>query len=143
MLNRTMVQDRLDQIRASVNRLARLADMSREEFLSDPDAFAVAEHHLRRSLEDVLDIGRHIVSKKGLGKPEDYSEVITLLGQHGVLPTEFTRQIRGIAGYRNRLVHLYAEVTPSEIYDLITNRLEDLGEFSRLIMAYLDAETTK
>lgn len=46
MLNRTMIQDRLDQIRASVNRLARLAGMSREEFLSDPDAFAVAEHHL-------------------------------------------------------------------------------------------------
>ena len=142
MLNRTMIQDRLDQIRASVNRLARLVGMSREEFLNDPDSFAVAEHHLRRALEALLDIGRHIVSKKGLGKPEDYSEVVTLLGQHSVLPIDFTKRIRGIAGYRNRLVHLYAEITPGEIYDLITTRLGDLGEFSRLILVYLDSNPT-
>jgi len=136
-----MIQDRLDQIRTSVNRLSRLSAMTREAFLADPDAFALAEHHLRRSLEAALDIGRHIVAKKGLGKPEDYSEVLSLLGQHGVLPFEFASQIRGMASYRNRLVHLYAQVTPSEIYDLTSTRLGDLSEYSRLILAYLDSDT--
>ncbi len=46
------------------------------------DNFAIAEHHLRRALEAVLDIGRHIVAKKGLGRPEDYRGIFELLG-HG------------------------------------------------------------
>lgn len=138
MLNKNMLNDRLDQIRVSVNRLSRLAKLTREEFIADSDAFAVAEHHLRRGLEAVLDIGRHIIAKKGLGKPEDYSGVLTLLGRHGVIPDSFATRIRGIAGYRNRLVHLYAEVTPAEIYDLINTRLDDFAEFSRLILDYLD-----
>ncbi len=137
MLNIVMIHDRLDQIRTSVNRLSRLAKMPREDFLRDPDAFAVAEHHLRRSLEAMLDIGQHLVAKKGLGKPEDYSGVLTLLGRHDILPDACVQRIRGVAGYRNRLV----EVTPSEIYDLITTRLVDLVEFSRLILSYLDTES--
>ncbi|WP_373995605.1 MULTISPECIES: HepT-like ribonuclease domain-containing protein [unclassified Neomoorella] len=45
--------------------------------------------HLRRALEALLDIGRHIIAKKGLGRPEDYKSIIILLGKkrcdpHGI-----------------------------------------------------------
>ena len=86
-------------------------------------------HHLRWTLECLLDIGRHILAKSGLGKPENYTEIIVELGTSGVIPAEFAAEIRGMAGYRNRLVHGYSEITPEEIHSLLTSRLGDFHEY--------------
>ncbi|QGP91525.1 hypothetical protein MGLY_08600 [Neomoorella glycerini] len=114
--------------------------LTKEEFIANNDNFAIAEHHLRRALEALLDIGRHIIAKKGLGRPEDYKSIITLLGKNGVIPMEFMLKIQGMAGYRNRLVHGYADVTAEEIYDLLKERLADFAEFVYYILDYLNKE---
>lgn len=138
MLNLELLDERLNQIRVSANRLERMNGMSEEEFLADPDNFAVAEHHLRRSLEALFDIGRHIVAKKGYGKPENYKEIIEILGQHRVISPEFSQKVAGMAGYRNRLVHGYAKVSPEEIYSIITTRLEDFALFCVAITKFTE-----
>lgn len=140
MLNRRLLDDKLNQIRSSANRLAKMREMSRDEFLAEPDNFAVAEHHLRRSLEALFDIGRHIAAKKGLGKPESYKEIIDLLGQNGVLSSEFSRSIIGMAGYRNRLVHGYVHITPEEIFDLIQTKLNDFALFCAAVIRFMEKE---
>ena len=65
MVNEELLDERLSQIRTAVLRLSRMKAFSREDFLANPDNFAIAEHHLRRSLEALFDIGRHIIAKKG------------------------------------------------------------------------------
>ncbi len=140
MLNLRLLDEKLNQIRSSANRLAKMREMSREAFLAEPDNFAVAEHHLRRSLEALFDIGRHIAAKKGFGKPESYKEVIELLGQQGVISPEFSRSIIGMAGYRNRLVHGYAYITSEEIFDLIQTKLDDFALFCAAIIRFMEKE---
>jgi uncharacterized protein YutE (UPF0331/DUF86 family) len=61
-LNIKLIEDRLGFINASVIRLKKLSALSQEDFLAG-DNTAVAESYLRRSLEAVFDIGRHIVAK--------------------------------------------------------------------------------
>lgn len=143
MLKYELITARLDQIRRSANRLRRLAQLPKNEFAADPDNFAIAEHHLRRALEALLDIGRHIIAKKGLGRPEEYRAVIVILGQNGILPKEYADKIKGMAGYRNRLVHGYAEIDVEEIYEIINSRLDDFEEFCRHITEYLAKEKSK
>lgn len=140
MLNLRLLDEKLNQIRSSANRLAKMREISREEFLTEPDNFAVAEHHLRRSLEALFDIGRHIAAKKGFGKPESYKEVIELLGRHGVISSEFSKSILGMAGYRNRLVHGYAYVSPEEIYHIIVTRLDDFALFCIAVIRFMEKE---
>lgn len=140
LLNLKLIQERLSHIRTSGSRLRRLVAIGKEQFLSDPDNFAIAEHHLRRSLEAVLDIGRHIIAKRGLGIPHDYRGILLTLGQHGILPREFVQKTQGMAGYRNRLVHGYADVTPEEIYDLLTQHLADFAEFTQHILAIVEQD---
>lgn len=129
MLNKELIFERTATMRASINRLKEFRKITQEEFLADADNYAIAEHHFRRALECLFDIGRHIVVKKGLGYPEDYRSIIELLGQKGILPPAFAQKIIGMAGYRNRLVHGYAEVTGEEMYKLIKTKLEDFEEF--------------
>ncbi|MBT9133635.1 MAG: hypothetical protein DDT37_01186 [Firmicutes bacterium] len=139
-LNLKLINERLSAIRASGIRMQRLIALGRSNFVADPDNFAITEHHLRRSLEAILDIGRHIIAKKGWGAPKDYSSILLTLGQRGILPQTFAQRVQGMAGYRNRLVHAYADVSPEEIYDLLVKHLEDFAEFNALIFAFLERD---
>ncbi len=139
MLSFELIEERLDQIRVSVNRLKRMKLMTLDEFLSDPDNFAVAEHHLRRSLEALFDIGRHIIAKKSLGKPENYQQIIDILGKQRVLTPLFSQKIKGMAGYRNRLVHGYAKISDEEIYNIIETKLDDFAQFTVYIVKFIEA----
>lgn len=141
MLNKQLVADHVQLIRASIARLEALAALSWEEFAADPDNFAIAEHHLRRALQAVLDLGRHVVVKAGLGNPTTYREVFDLLESGGVLQSEVAREVRGMAGYRNRLVHDYARIDAKEMWAIITNRLDDIRLLQDRLLDYITKNT--
>ena len=46
-----------------------------------------------------------------------------------------------LAGYRNRLVHFYQEISPKELYDIIQNDLPDIEDFIREIDSFLKANS--
>ncbi len=64
-------------------------------------------------------------------------EVFDILNSAGALETEFAENIRGMAGYRNRLVHMYNQVDKNEIYQILQNRLDDFDTFVNAIMDYV------
>ncbi len=81
-----------------------------EEFLSPDrkDVRNLSVHHLRIALESVLDISRHIIAVKGFGIADLETEnIIDILGKNGVIPYQFSQKIRGMAGMRNAIVHVY------------------------------------
>jgi len=137
LINKDLIHNRLDLINRSIARLKRMAALTRKQFLADPDNFAIAEHHLRRALESLFDAGRHIMAKQGLGHPVDYRSIILTLGREKIIPLQFTEKIKGMAGYRNRLVHGYAEVTPEEMYNIMQKRPADFEEFCSYILKYI------
>jgi hypothetical protein len=59
-LNTKLIQDRVGFVVGCVERLRHLSKLDRDDFLKG-DTPAIAESYLRRSLEAVFDIGRHII----------------------------------------------------------------------------------
>lgn len=97
-----------------------------EIYTADARNVAASESYLRRALEALMDIGRHILAKGfGMGVTE-YKQVATELEGAGVLQPGDAAMLRTLAGYRNRMVHVYAEVTPPELYEICTRRLGDI-----------------
>jgi uncharacterized protein YutE (UPF0331/DUF86 family) len=85
-----------------------------------------AEACLRRALEALLDLGHHICAKGfGLGVSE-YGEIGSRLEGFGALSAQEAHLLRLLAGYPNRLVHFYHEVTPDELYELCRGHLGDI-----------------
>ena len=39
-----------------------------------------------------------------------------------------------MAGYRNRMIHFYDEVTPSELFEIVTKNLDDLEFFVKEVI---------
>lgn len=42
-----------------------------------------------------------------------------------------------MAGYRNRMVHMYHMISDEELYDIITTELDDIKEFVSEIKKYI------
>lgn len=137
-IDKKLIMDRISGIREDIKRLEAIKRMSLEEFKRNPDNYAIAEHHLRRASESVLDIGRHIIAKDGFAPARDYTETIDILGQNNVIPKEFAREFRKIGGFRNRIVHMYWKISFEELYQTIRNDLKKLNDFCGYILKYIE-----
>lgn len=139
MIDKAVVKDRLCRIVKSVDRLSKLATVDPAEFLAqDSDLAAIAESHLRKSLEAVFDIGRHLLARRG--RPDltqEYKSIATGLVQVGIVPKELESSLVKMAGYRNRLVHFYHEVSNEELFYVISHDLGDLRAFVGAIKEFL------
>lgn len=100
----------------------------RDAFFADRRNLWTAESCLRRALEALLDLGRHILAKGfGIGVSE-YREIAVRLKEQQVLSSDEAALLRTMDGYRNRLVHFYHEVSPEELYEVCAHRLNDLEQ---------------
>ncbi len=125
-LSRRVVADRLAWVERMVAEIRSLPLADRDAFFADRRNLWTAESCLRRALEALLDLGRHILAKGfGVGVSE-YKEIAVVLKERGVLSPDEADLLRVLAGYRNRLVHLYHEVSPEELYEICCQRLADL-----------------
>lgn len=136
-INKEVINERLHIIEQTLEKLKELQKLSIKDF-SEGDNFAIAEHHLRRALEAVFDIGTHILSRIPGVKPRSYKEIPKLLAEKDVIPKDFGQdKLLPMAGYRNRLIHFYPEITAEEIYNIIKQDLPDFYAYCRLIIDYV------
>jgi uncharacterized protein YutE (UPF0331/DUF86 family) len=143
-LNIKQIEDRLGFIIKSIARLKRLSRLDQQDFLKE-DNPAVAESYLRRSLEAILDIGRHIIAKTAGKGMVEYKEIARALGQEGVVTGDQSEKLILMAGYWNRLVHFYHEISDGELYTILNNNLSDVETFVKEIKRFTEflADTLK
>ena len=127
-VSRRVVADRLAWVERMVAEIRTLPLTDRDAFFADRRNLWTAESCLRRAMEALLDLGRHILAKGfGIGVSE-YREIAVRLEEQRVLSVDEAALLRAMAGYRNRLVHFYHEVSPEELYEVCAHRLGDLEQ---------------
>lgn len=123
-------QDVLSQralwIRRMIAALRTLPLKDKSVFLKDPNTVAAAESYLRRALEALFDIGRHILAKKFAYPAAEYKEIAEILYEKKILSEKEKNLLRVLAGYRNRMVHFYHEITPEELGEICRHQLDDI-----------------
>ncbi len=143
MINRTLVQERLVLMTGYLEELQRLSEIPRESFLGNSVRVAAAESFLRRSLEAAFDVGRHLLAKSGyLEMAGEYKSIARGMMELDVVDACLGQELVRMAGYRNRLVHMYARVSDEELYDIIVHHLDDIRGFVvqvRDFVSHLDA----
>lgn len=136
-----MVQDRIDRIIEWIHQLDTLAKLPRETFMYPRNA-AAAESFMRRSLEAIFDIGRHLLARSGrVDLAQEYKAIARGLVAIGAVDRDTGAILEKMAGYRNRLVHFYHEVTMDELYEIILHHRDDLLRFTRQIVSFLEHHT--
>lgn len=120
----------------AVRQLRRHAGRPPAALLADPDERWAVERGLQLCAQNVLDVATHLAASAGRDV-QDYAGAIDALRELGVLPAEFAGRFRGIAGFRNVLVHGYLGVDVARVHALLNAGLDDFVEFARLVEAHL------
>jgi len=141
-LNKEVLQTRVSYIEDSLRSLERFKGVAFQEFHANSDNFRIAFYDLHRSLEAVMDIGSHILSRIPGARPTSYKDIPRFLEKHKIISSDFANnQLTKMAGYRNRMVHFYGEITEQEIYNIIQEELEDFYAFCSYIQKVLKDPT--
>lgn len=71
---------------------------------------------------------------------EEYANVFVTLQKNNVISKSLFGRLAGMAGFRNLLVHEYAEIDHRQVYDILENHLEDLIDLAHAYQMFLDKE---
>lgn len=94
------------------------------------------EYGLQLAIQVVIDVGHHILASLGEHDIGSYVEVALKLGEHGILPLEFSENIKGRVGLRNILVHENVDVDVSQLYSILQGRPGDFRKFAHYSEKY-------
>ncbi|MGH7313482.1 MAG: type VII toxin-antitoxin system HepT family RNase toxin [Candidatus Rokuibacteriota bacterium] len=131
-----VVRRHLLALDGAVQRLRRHAGRPLSALAADADVQWVVERGLQLCAQNALDVATHLAASAGRDTP-DYASAVDALGELGVLPREFAQRFRGVAGFRNVLVHGYLGVDLQRLHELLNSGLDDFVEFARHVERFL------
>jgi uncharacterized protein YutE (UPF0331/DUF86 family) len=136
------VQSKLDLVPENMEKLAIFGAMSYNEFTSDFRNLDSALHRLQTAIQALVDLGGYIIASLGLRTPSSSAEVIDILVEDGLLPTEHRDRYVSMVQFRNRIVHFYNDIDLKILHHILLDELVDIRElyhaFIRLIEEHPD-----
>ncbi len=132
-----VVRDREARVRRFVADLRDFAAISEAGFLENRERQYAVLHAVQLAIEGCVDIATHICAADDLGAPSSYAEGIDLLQGAAILDAGLANDVRRMVRFRNRIVHLYAEVDLRMVYGLLRDRLGDFDRFLAAVERYL------
>ena len=135
-----MIDKHLENLAFQVANLRTLRSLSFVEFSQDWKSVYAAERGLQVAIQNMLDIGAHILADFGDARWDEYKQIPVELARYGVIPKDFVKTFQEMAGMRNILVHQYTEVDVGKMYEVLQQHLDDFDRFAQFIKAYLERE---
>ena len=137
MIDKEVMIKKLQELEQYTRELEKMKALSLKEIqISLPKSWSI-EHGLQLAIQLVIDIGNHILAAIGENRIDEYADVIDRLGERQIIPPDFAKEIRDMAGFRNVLVHEYIDVDLKQVYYVLQNRLSDFQRFNHYIKNYL------
>jgi uncharacterized protein YutE (UPF0331/DUF86 family) len=137
-ISKRIFLDRLAWVDRMIAQIRALPISDRTAFMADSRNVWAAESCLRRALEASFDVGRHILARAfGTGVSE-YKEIAEGLKGNGVLNAEQALLMKVLAGYRNRMVHFYKEISAEELYQICAAQLHDITATRDALRAWFE-----
>jgi len=127
----------VSHLRKSVAGLRDLRNIHQDRFLADPDKVASAKYQFIVAIEAAIDMCNHLISRNGFRAPEDYADTFQVMAEQGALNRAFSEELKRMAKFRNRLVHLYWEVDDEQVYQILQSRLDDFKIFLDSLARFL------
>lgn len=125
MVDERRVRRLLQRVSDDVAQLERRARADRVALRADADRLAALKYIFLTCIEGCLDVAQHASAAEGWGPPDTNAHAMRLLGEHGVLEPARAESMARAVGFRNLLVHGYADIDD----DLVVAHLDEISEF--------------
>lgn len=85
----------------------------------------------------------HLVSENTLGIPQSSRDAFEFLGNANIIDASLAMKMKAMVGFRNIAVHDYQALNLDVIRKIIEYHLDDLIEFTKVIVGYSQGKTTR
>lgn len=131
------IQAKLLKLEEVISELKDLRSLGEETFRKSRAQMWSVERGLQLGAEILLDIGTHILSAQYGISPADYKDILEQLGRQGILNEDLRERLKGVAGFRNILVHDYIRLDPEKVLAAFNQAPADFGDFALAIRDWL------
>lgn len=138
MLDKTLVEDRIQEIRKRRQLLEEYTRMSFEKFSAELQIYELALRHLQVAIQACIDIGKHIGAVNNFEAPEKSSKIFLVLAKHEIIKQALAKRLAQAGGLRNILVHEYLGIDLKKVYEHLQSDLRDFDQFVVEIGQYLE-----
>ncbi len=143
VITRDVINTRLKRLDKALQILQQSSETSYEELTGNAVLLSAVERNFQVAIECILDIGNHIIAEKGFESPDESGDIIRIMGEEDIIPSDYAGRIKGMPGFRNILIHEYTEIDYHLLYSYLSDHLDDFREFARYISVYLEKEENK
>jgi len=137
VVNQKSVLRRLQKLDEYLAYLYDLQQYDFDEFVETPIYFGAGERFLHLAIEAVNDIGNHIIADQNLGVVKKYADIPEILLKHGFISQPVCDTWKDMSGFRNVLVHQYADIERKRVYEVLHDGLEFIESLKTVFAKFL------
>ena len=132
-MNKQRLQQTMGRIKEHLTLIESMKKDCEEKFPIDPIYRGALLHYLYLMADTCITLAEQAIRIKKLRPPQSYHEAFDILGESGVLDSEFAYSFAAIVGFRNFLAHDYEKIEAQVICDDVLSKLDDVEEFLKQI----------
>jgi len=134
MVKHEIIERKLWQIGKSMSKVEQYKILSYDDFINHSVARDVVEYNIFIMINCMIDTVNHIVADDGLGEVDMLSDGFKILKDHGYWTEAECDVYVKMVAFRNMIAHQYMSIDGKIVYDILQNRLKDIGSFKQKIM---------
>ena len=135
-----VVRRKLLEINETTGYLRSWAPVTIERLETDQQLRWAVERGLQVAAEALFDAGAHILAGEFQEAVDEYRHIPQRLCARSVLSSETAERLKGLAGFRNVLVHEYADIDLKRVHAGL-ERLDDFDLFVADVERWLRSNT--
>ncbi|MDQ3738995.1 MAG: DUF86 domain-containing protein [Actinomycetota bacterium] len=106
---------------------------------SEPVRLGAIKYAFVTSIEGCVRVAQHLGASEGWRAPDSNAAAFDVLAEHGVVDTELGTRLSRAVGFRNLLVHQYADIDDRRVVGML-GEVDDLESFVDAIGAWLEQQ---
>jgi len=136
-LNQQRLQQTIGRIKEYLTLVHSLKDGCEKKFITDPVYRGALLHYLYLMSDTCIALAEQAIRLNKLRPPQSYHEAFDILGEAGILGSEFAYSFASIAGFRNFLAHDYEKIDAIVICHEVLSKLDEVKEFIEQLEKHL------
>ncbi len=135
-MDKERVISKIDEMTQFIKELETISPETFEEYSGHVEIKRGCERLLQIIIECVIDISMLLVKELKLGLPKGEEDVFDKLYKKGVISKEMKEILRKMKGFRNILVHRYAEINDEIVFEKL-GMIDDFKKFQKEVLNFL------
>lgn len=127
--DKEIIESRLELIEENLRVLQEMQSLSFEELSSAYQKIDSCKYRLQTSIQALLDLLCHVISRIGFRVPKGNIDAIHVLRENSLISQEQTDRYINLARFLNRVIHNYEKIDVAELYGILQNELTTIREF--------------